>query len=309
MDKIVSPTHTTCNTFIGCPTNGNQLTTPTELIIRPLPQLAKPVYSKLKSDHQAILKSIIKDHNLSPSLAATLCALANHINEYGVTLCSWQKIAYETNQSIHTIANHAAKLQKMGIIYKKKRGWQQTNITVILAIQHWNYNKDARSECNILNTLNLKESISNQTLKEYDNYITNNHTERIPRKKAPPEVGQIEINEILNEMLSASHGEVSKVVREQVKIYMSKNRVFYPRALFEKIISRETERHYNQFNEHEDQQRYFRAQAQQGIDNTKRFTDGEEKAILKPRLDYILGECGRRLREAEKNGRSNIEDK
>lgn len=100
-----------------------------------------------KEHHKACLKSI-SDFEYKPTTKFIYETIINNCDKEGSSRIAHSTIAKKLYISRSTVMRHCKRLEADGHIITYKNGWQESNTTVVIAIQHWNINKSVNSQHN-----------------------------------------------------------------------------------------------------------------------------------------------------------------
>jgi len=132
MTQIITFSQTTININHIQSTNGSHLTTG---------WIPTTPFKDLKYQHHKLIKELIVKFKLKSGTAETLQHLVNCCDKQGVTRVTLRTLALMGRCTERTIQNRLDRLRSHGIIGRKKNSWKQSCTTIILVIQHLNYNK------------------------------------------------------------------------------------------------------------------------------------------------------------------------
>jgi hypothetical protein len=108
-----------------------------------LPKLSDSEFKALKRKQHQAIKKAIKGLGYSHNEKATLSSIINKCNAYGVSSVAQPTLAKELEFTPKTVRAHISKFEKDGLFaLRLKNGWQKSNTTIVLAVQHLNPHKE-----------------------------------------------------------------------------------------------------------------------------------------------------------------------
>lgn len=118
-------------------------------------RLSNSQYKNVVANYHRQADAILKHHNIKPSVSATFHELIKCVGKSGLSRVSQRTLSLRLRCSERTVRRHMQKFEELGLITKPKEGWQQSNRTTVLFIQHLNMNKQDKMSSNL--TLSPRE--------------------------------------------------------------------------------------------------------------------------------------------------------
>lgn len=118
----------------------NRLTTP----ISNLERLPNSLFAKLKAQQHAKADEAMRPFVYRVAVRATMHELINCCDKLGYSRAAQQRVASRLGCSLSTVQRHYNMFVRDGLIAKQKTGWKHTNLTTLLFLQHWKFNKDVK---------------------------------------------------------------------------------------------------------------------------------------------------------------------
>ncbi len=109
-----------------------------------------PLYKfrQLKRDHHQVCAESVLGAEHKPTTKLIYQTIINNCDKEGSSRIAHLTIAKKLCISRSTVIRHCKRLEADGHIITYKNGWQESNTTIVTAIQHWNINKCVNMEHN-----------------------------------------------------------------------------------------------------------------------------------------------------------------